>query len=120
MKQFERFNFGRMTIGLIFIGFGAVMLLTRLDILYLDWHWTYWPLIFIIIGLVKIGNATQRHDLGDGIWWLFIGSWLFVSVNHVWGLSFHNSWPILLIALGIRMIYKSLFVRRPYISEIHS
>ena len=99
---------GRVIAGVLFIALGAFLLLNKLNIIFFDWDWRYWPVIFVVIGIAKLSNAINAREFGDGIWWMFIGSWFFVSTNHVWGLDYGNSWPILIIGVGIKMIWRSV------------
>jgi hypothetical protein len=87
---------------------GIVFLLDNFDLIDVGPVWQYWPLIFVAMGLSKIVQAENSWERRRGFWWTFIGLWLFVSVVHIFGLTFRDSWPILLIGAGISMIWKSL------------
>jgi len=104
---------GKQTAGIILIAIGVLFLLQRLDIIFVGSIWKYWPGIFIVIGIMKLVNGLSPADTGSGLWWIFLGTWLFVSINHVWGLSFDETWPMMVIAWGVSMIWKS-FTARPY------
>jgi hypothetical protein len=103
---------GGIVTGMLFIIFGALLLLHKLDIFYLDAFginsfWDLWPVIFIFIGLSKLANAPSVRHMGEGVWWIFLGTWFYVSVNHVYGLSFHQTWPAVIIAWGISVLWQS-------------
>jgi hypothetical protein len=109
MEDFDnrRLN-GRVIAGLLFIGLGAILLMDKLNIIYFNWDWRYWPVIFIVVGIAKLSNAVNTHEFGEAIWWIFLGCWFFISTNHIWGLHWGNSWPILVIGVGVKMIWKSM------------
>jgi hypothetical protein len=94
--------------GLALITFGVAYLLDNMEIIDVGPFWRFWPLLVVALGLGKIFNAQTNHERGDGVWWLFIGLWLFVSIVHVFGLGFSDTWPMLIIAWGISLLWKSL------------
>ena len=102
-------NGGRLGIGIVLILLGALFLAHNLDIIYVDHIGRYWPVVFIVIGLVKLlgGGANPQH--GSGLGWIFLGAWLFISLNGIWGFDFHNSWPILIIGWGVSMLWRGLY-----------
>lgn len=94
--------------GLLIIA-GFVMLLQRFDIIYVGSIWHFWPFIFVAVGVSRIANGFNARDFGEGVWWIFLGLWLYVSIQHIYGLSFRETWPAMLIAWGASMIWKSYF-----------
>ena len=109
MEKTERLNTGgRFGVGIVLIALGALFLAHNLDIIYVDHVERFWPLIFVFIGLVKLFNTGARPGHGSGLGWIFFGSWLFISMNRLWGFDFHNSWPILIIGWGISLLWRAL------------
>ncbi|MDD8018765.1 MAG: DUF5668 domain-containing protein [Bacteroidota bacterium] len=106
--QPRRFE-SRFIIGGILVLIGTVLMLHQLNFIYIDSIWKYWPLIFTLVGAVSIANALNAKEFGSGLWWIFFGIWLYVSINHLFGLSFEDTWPALLIAWGASIIWKSYF-----------
>ncbi len=98
---------GAAVIGIVLISAGLLLMLQKFQMIDVGSVWSQWPLIFVIIGGVKLSQMENRKDLGEGIWWIFIGAWLYVSVRHLFGLSFSETWPALIIAWGISMIWNS-------------
>jgi hypothetical protein len=92
--------------GLILIVVGVLFFLDRLDIadfgdLFQDW----WPMVLVIIGIPKL---LRRETVWSGLWMIGLGAWLEVTVHHVWGLTFGNSWPLLLILMGAGITLRAL------------
>ncbi len=111
--QTQRFNTSDSIVGALLIAFGALLLLHQLEIFYLydlgiDSIWQLWPAVFVFIGIGKLADAPSLYHMGKGVWWIFLGVWLYVSINHVVGLSFRETWPAILIAWGIGMLWEAL------------
>ncbi|MFA6470083.1 MAG: DUF5668 domain-containing protein [Bacteroidota bacterium] len=109
----RKFSAQDAVVGSLLILIGAVLLLHQLDIFYLydlgiDSVWQLWPFILVVIGIGKLADAPTLYHIGHGIWWIFLGLWLYVSIYHVYGLSFHETWPAILIAWGVSMMWESL------------
>ncbi|MEK6649670.1 MAG: DUF5668 domain-containing protein [Bacteroidota bacterium] len=103
---------GQVFLGILLIGLGILFLADNLYYLDIGPLWRYWPFILVLLGIQKLVNARDRDGIGAGIWPVFIGLWLFVSLNHIWGLDFSDSWPFLIIAWGVSVIWKSLLPSR--------
>ncbi len=103
---------GRFFFGFVLILLGALFLAHNLDLVYVDHIGRYWPALLILFGLVKLFETDINSQRGSGLGWIFLGSWLLVSMNDIWGLSFDNSWPILIVGWGASMLWKALY-RQP-------
>jgi hypothetical protein len=102
----KQIDSGAVFSGLVLIAVGVLFLLERLGLA--DFHYVirhYWPLIIVIIGLSKV----LRRQIWGGFWLIAIGAWLQISYLRLFGLSFSSSWPLLLIALGVGMIARTIF-----------
>ena len=99
---------GSLIAGTILLVVGLLFLLNNFDFIYLGPVTHFWPLIIIAIGVTKLLTAEHPTERRKGGWWMLVGLWLLVSTTHLYGFSFHNSWPLLLIVLGINSIWKAL------------
>lgn len=70
--------------------------------------WQFWPMIFVGIGLLSMTQSRRRHGPPDGYWLVAVGVWMQVSVLGAWGLSWHSSWPLLIIAWGVKVVWESI------------
>ncbi len=107
--KFEKYNFGKMFFGLVLVALGVLFFLSNFNLVYIDHIGRYWPALFIVFGLVKLSEGGLRAAQGHGLGWIFLGLWLLISMNGIWGLSFQDSWPILIIGWGISILWKSLY-----------
>jgi hypothetical protein len=98
---------GRIGIGIFFIVVGLLLFYGHYQILSIDNPWHLWPLIPIVIGLVRITNARYAWEYRKGCGMLFIGLWFMACELHLFGLTYHNSWPLLIIFAGISMVWKT-------------
>lgn len=106
MDEKARFE-SQLIVGIFLAAVGVLMLLNNFDVLDIGPVWKFWPLIIVALGLNRIFQAETRYQRGKGYWLLFLGAWMFISVFHVFGLGWHNSWPILIIGWGVAMVLKS-------------
>ena len=97
--------------GVLLIAIGAVILLDRLDVIYLhDYYalWHYWPVIMVFFGLNKLLAPVSAKQVLSGLWLIFFAAWWYVSYEELWNLNFYNSWPALLIAWGVGLVLEPL------------
>jgi len=112
--------------GAFLLVLGGTMFLERSGIADVAWGRLIGPLFLIGLGtlmLVEKGafvcgrretlpDGTQRMNLRrrgswtGGVWLLGVGCWMLVSQLHMFGLDYHNSWPLLIILSGIIMLVR--------------
>ncbi len=95
--------------GGILLILGTALLLNNLDVFYLGQVWRYWPLLLVLFGIGKLIMAETPRQRGGGVWLIFLGAWFYISIFKVFGFGFHDSWPILLVGVGVSMVVKSLY-----------
>lgn len=66
-----------------------------------DW----WPLIVIGVGVTRL----VAREVWNGLWLVAVGSWLLAVELELFGFTYRNSWPLLLIVLGGGMVLRALF-----------
>jgi uncharacterized membrane protein HdeD (DUF308 family) len=98
--------------GLVLVCVGITIFLDRVDLIDVQGLWHYLPLLLVVFGVNKmIGYPTAKH-FTNGLWEVFMGLWLFMVFEHIFGLTFRNSWPFVIIASGISMILEPIIKRR--------
>jgi hypothetical protein len=89
---------GNLVIGAMLVVTGVVMILDRTGALTLRNHWTLWPIIFAGIGLARF-LQSKPGEPKQGLLFLTAAAWLFLAESG-W-VSLADSWPIVIIALGV-------------------
>lgn len=51
-------------------------------------------------------RLRRRGGATSGIWLIGIGAWMLVAQGHVFGLTYHNSWPLFIVLSGIIMVIR--------------
>jgi len=94
------------------VGMGVLFLLDNLDIF--DFHRavSFWPAVFVLLGVVKLLDTNSPNGKFFGS--LLIGIGVLLTMNRLGYLHFELStaWPLLLIVLGGAVIFKALAGRR--------
>ena len=95
-----------MFFGLILIALGTLLLLDHLDVVgFGRMVRDYWPLILVFIGVPQL---LDRRSFSTGVWMVALGGWLQASRLHLFGLTFGNSWPLLVVAAGASITVSAL------------
>jgi hypothetical protein len=95
-------------LGLLVIGLGVLFLLDNLDILDFRHALGFWPLAFIIAGLVAMfGNGPRS---GNFVGAILVGIGVLMTLGRLGYLYINWStlWPLVMIALGGMVLYRSL------------
>ena len=97
--------------GLVLIGIGSLFLVDRMDVIEMRQLWRYIPILMVAFGVHQMLSSPAEKHFANGLWQIFIGVWLFAIFNGLFGLTFRNGWPYLLIAGGVVMVIRPLVVR---------
>ena len=94
-------------IGLMIVG--VVLLLGKLDVLEIGPLWRWYPLILVTMGIAKIWQTWGTLAAGSGAWLVMTGLWLLGVNFRILGMTYANSFPALLVAIGGSIIFRSLY-----------
>ena len=102
-------RFEGLLFGTLIMALGIALLLDRTGVVRLFHYTSFWPFLMIAFGLVKL---SHRRDSGtrEGGGWVVFG--VLILLNETDVLRFHNSWPLLFVALGLGMVWKEVSRRR--------
>jgi hypothetical protein len=83
----------------IVLGVGLLLLLDRMR-LFGRWEMhDLWPLFVIFLGAARVmGDGRDRRG---GLTLLLMGCWMLINTLHLFDLSWHSSWPLVLVAVGL-------------------
>ena len=96
---------GSLATGLALILMGVLFLLDNMHVVRFHFFSDAWPLILVVFGVVRMIDAPDRSG---GFWLVAIGLWLFVNEMELWGFTYHDSWPLLVVVGGLSMVWKAL------------
>ncbi len=101
-------------LGLILIGVGSIFMLKQWGYIDPSWfqykfHWWYIGLMVLASnGLWELLDAKNLRQVGKGLFLIGLSFWVFACIEHVWGWTFANSWPVLLIVIGGNVVLRGL------------
>jgi predicted membrane protein len=101
---------GRLMVGVILLGLGALFLLDSFDLLDAGRFRDYWPVILIMWGIGTLMDH-DRGRRGRGLILVALGCIFLLRNLHILYVPWRAFWPIVLVLLGGNLIWRSL--RRP-------
>jgi predicted membrane protein len=98
----------QVVLGLLVVGMGVLFLLDNLDILNFRHAIGFWPLVFIVAGCAALfGNGPRSGNYMGGVL-IAIGLLMILSRMGYFYISWGTLWPLVMIALGGLVLYRSL------------
>jgi hypothetical protein len=89
--------------GWFLIGIGLLFLLDRFDVLHLPNIGLMWPLTFVVIAALQIAEGRP----GSALMFILMGAWFQACTLEWYGLTYRNSWPLLLIVAGVGIVVRA-------------
>jgi len=68
--------------------------------------WHFVPLLLALGGVIRLLTAHSVRQVVKGLSRIGVGVWLFACLEQLGGLTFANSWPVLLVAAGAQMLVR--------------
>jgi predicted membrane protein len=98
----------QVVLGLLVVGMGVLFLLDNLDILNFRHAIGFWPLVFIVAGCAALfGNGPRSGNYMGGVL-IAIGVVMILGRLGFFYVSWGTLWPLVMIALGGLVLYRSL------------
>lgn len=105
--------------GILLLVLGGGMLLDTTGIADVRMGRLVAPFVLISMGVAallseKTCGGTHRRRRGHGressggLWMIGVGAWMLASQTHLFGLTFGNSWPLLVILTGIMIVIRGM------------
>ncbi len=92
---------GPLIAGLLITGVGLVVLASQLGVIgRLDIE-ELWPLFPVAVGASFLASAQDRKRQRMGGLLMVVGTWMLISTLGLFDLYWDNSWPVLLLMLGV-------------------
>jgi len=102
----------QVVLGLLVIAMGLLFLLDNLDILDIHRAFSFWPMLFVIVGTVKLCDTQTQGGtlLGAGL--VGIGILMMLDRLDIIDFNLRTMWPLVLIGLGGFLVTKAVRSRR--------
>jgi hypothetical protein len=98
----------QVVLGLLVVGMGVLFLLDNLAILNVRHAIGFWPLVFLVAGCAALfGNGPRSGNYLGGVL-VAIGILMIVGRMGFFTISWGTLWPLVMIALGGLVLYRSL------------
>ena len=102
---------GRIVLGVVAIALGLMLLLDRTGFVSMHMSLRLWPFALLALGLARLTDPSRQGHAcacgASGLWLLFIGAWGLVSEFRLFGFDYQTSWPLLMIAAGLMIVWRS-------------
>ena len=103
-EKMDRKSIRRLLWGLFLIAVGTAFMLQRYGVVDMPRLEEMWPAIFWVSA---IGRAIDGR-IGSAVTLVSLGAWFFACTFGWMGLDYHNSWPLVLVAVGVGIMIKAL------------
>ena len=98
----------QVVLGLLVVGMGVLFLLDNLDILNFRHAIGFWPLVFIVAGCAALfGHGPRSGNYMGGVL-IAVGVLMILGRLGFFHISWDTLWPLVMIALGGLVLYRSL------------
>ena len=99
----------RLVLGVTIMAAGVFLALDNLGILDSSLFFRYWPLAFVMLGILKLSAPSSRQS--GGVFWIVIGvALLAFTTGHM---NFQRLWALLLVFVGGSIAWRALRPRPP-------
>src|SRR5258708_25579659 len=96
--------------GVVFIVVGLVLLLEKLGFVPMGFALHFGPMVFVVIGIVKIAYAGGRPT---GAVLIGVGMFLQLHEMGIIHVNFWDLWPVFIIVAGVAMLWQALVKEAP-------
>lgn len=100
----------KLIVGIFFTLLGVLLTLDNLDLINSDYILSYWPLVLVAIGILKLQDRRSRTF---AILAIVAGTLLVVLNTGFLSFSIFDLWPVILIVAGLGIVARAFGVRAP-------
>ena len=95
----------RMVIGIFILIIGLLALLEKLDVFGPVNIFHFWPVVFILVGVLKLLHSRARSSIFIGGGFILVGALLLLKQMGLIDFQLRDWWPVILIAVGGYIIF---------------
>lgn len=101
--------------GVGLITMGVLFTLHYLHLMAWNTWRVWWPALVLFFGAMQLLTARRPRTIGGAVTVLLMGAWFVLVTNGYYGLTWHNSWPLALVAVGCGTVVRAIasFAMRP-------
>jgi predicted membrane protein len=108
----------QVVLGVLVIAMGLLFLLDNLGVIDFRRALAFWPMVFIIAGVVKLFDTSSRNGHVVGVVLIAVGVTMMLHRFGFFYLSWETMWPLLLIGLGALVVYRAIAGRREAVPSL--
>ncbi|MFL6675064.1 MAG: LiaI-LiaF-like domain-containing protein [Massilia sp.] len=97
----------QVVLGVLVIAMGLLFLLDNLGIIDFRHALAFWPLAFIVAGIIKLFDTSSQSGYVVGVVLIGVGVTLILKRLGYLYISWNTMWPLLLIALGGVLLFRA-------------
>jgi hypothetical protein len=101
-----------MVLGILVIALGLLFLLDNLGIVDFRRALAFWPLAFIVGGVVKLFDTRSRNGYVVGVVLIAVGATMMLNRLGLFYFDWHTMWPLVMIGLGGLVVFRAVTARR--------
>jgi predicted membrane protein len=99
---------GQVVLGVLVIGMGLLFLLDNLGLIDMHRAVSFWPMLFVIVGTVKLCDTRSQGGTLLGAALVGVGILMMLDRLDIIDFSVRTLWPLILIGLGGFLVAKAL------------
>jgi predicted membrane protein len=99
---------GAMVAGVVIITVGAILLLNQLGVLPHVVTLHFWPVVLVVVGLIKLLSGSDAGDRVFGGCLIAAGIILQTNALGITHLTWSQAWPAIIIGVGVMMVAHAL------------
>jgi len=97
----------QMVVGLFVVAMGMIFLLDNLGWLDMEFTLHLWPIALIFFGILKVLQTRSPSGAIVGGALILVGSMILLKETGFISISWRSLWPVLLIAAGLSVVFRS-------------
>jgi predicted membrane protein len=105
---------GRLIVGALLIFFGLLFTLDNFGVIDAGDVLAYWPLILVVVGLVRIFQPSHPGQRVFGVIMVALGVFFQLQELGWTSMRFRDLWPIILVFVGGSLIWRAMGRGRPF------